>query len=158
MAHAEAYNDPGTPEEQTRRTFMANAVIALGGVIGIGLVIPLLTSLVPPASETSDQWSPLTPEEAASLQKATDTTPVKVIFKLHETNGYFGATDSDEFIWAVKATDAQPRRRAASASCSGEASSDRRSTSFDLLMSQFWQKRQARLQPAVPNERMLEPG
>ena len=31
MAHAEAYKDPGTPEEQSRRTFMANAVIALGG-------------------------------------------------------------------------------------------------------------------------------
>ncbi len=36
MAHAEAYKDPGTPEEQTRRTFMANAVIAMGGVIGLG--------------------------------------------------------------------------------------------------------------------------
>ena len=31
MAHAEAYKDPGTPEEQTRRVFMANAVVALGG-------------------------------------------------------------------------------------------------------------------------------
>ena len=33
MAHAEAYKDPGTPDEQSRRTFMANAVIALGGVM-----------------------------------------------------------------------------------------------------------------------------
>ena len=40
MAHAEAYKDPGTPEEQTRRTFMANAVVALGGVIGLGLADP----------------------------------------------------------------------------------------------------------------------
>lgn len=110
MAHAEAYNDPGTPEEQTRRTFMANAVIALGGVIGIGLVIPLLTSLVPPSGENADQWSSLTPDEAAALQKATDKTPVKVTFKLHETNGYFGSTDSDQFVWGVKASEQQMRQ------------------------------------------------
>ena len=29
---------------------------------------------------------------------------------------------------------------------------------FDLEMSQFWQKRQARLQPAVPNESTDVPG
>jgi len=29
-----AYDDPGTPEEITRRTFMANATLAIGGVIG----------------------------------------------------------------------------------------------------------------------------
>ena len=32
------------------------------------------------------------------------------------------------------------------------------SVSRDLEMSQFWQNLQARLQPAVPKERMLEPG
>ena len=32
------------------------------------------------------------------------------------------------------------------------------STSFDLEMSQFWQKRQARLQPAVPNDSTGVPG
>ena len=40
----------------------------------------------------------------------------------------------------------------------GEASSERVSASLDLEMSQFWQKRQARLQPAVPNESTAEPG
>jgi hypothetical protein len=30
--------------------------------------------------------------------------------------------------------------------------------SLDFEMSQFWQKRQARLQPAVPNDRTDEPG
>ena len=41
---------------------------------------------------------------------------------------------------------------------SGEATSDSRETSLDLEMSQFWQKRHARLQPAVPNERIDVPG
>ncbi len=41
---------------------------------------------------------------------------------------------------------------------SGEAASARVSISRDLEMSQFWQKRQARLQPAVPNEKTGVPG
>jgi hypothetical protein len=41
---------------------------------------------------------------------------------------------------------------------SGEASSRRRSISLDFEMSQFWQNLQARLHPAVPNERTGVPG
>jgi zinc and cadmium transporter len=41
---------------------------------------------------------------------------------------------------------------------SGEASSAKVSISRDLLMSQFWQNLQARLQPAVPNDRTGVPG
>ncbi|HEY0395210.1 MAG TPA: ubiquinol-cytochrome c reductase iron-sulfur subunit [Candidatus Elarobacter sp.] len=106
MAHAEAYKDPGTPEEQTRRTFMANAVVALGGVIGLGLVIPLVTSLMPPTDANTSEWSGLTADEFAQLKKATDK-PVKVTFQLHETNGYFGAADSEQFVWAVKTDEAK---------------------------------------------------
>ena len=109
MAHAEAYSDPGTPEEQSRRTFMANAVIALGGVIGLGLAIPLVASLIPPSDASVDPWSPLTPDEVTQLKKATDK-PVKVTFHLHETNGYFGAIDQDQFVWAIKTTEAAMRK------------------------------------------------
>lgn len=110
MAHAEAYEDPGTPEEQSRRTFMANAVIAMGGVIGLSLAIPLVTSLVPAPGASNDQWSPLTPQEFDALKKATDKVPLKVTFNLHETNGYFGASDSEQFVWAVRATDEEMRK------------------------------------------------
>ena len=110
MAHAEAYKDPGPPEEQSRRVFMANAVVALGGVIGLGLAIPLVTSLLPAPDEVTTEWSPLTPAEADSLKKATDK-PVKVTFNLHETNGYFGASDADQFFWAVKTDEAQLRAK-----------------------------------------------
>jgi hypothetical protein len=41
---------------------------------------------------------------------------------------------------------------------SGEAASARVSISRDLLMSQFWQNLQARLQPAVPNDSTGVPG
>jgi menaquinol-cytochrome c reductase iron-sulfur subunit len=107
MAHAEAYKDPGTPQEQSRRTFMAQATIALGGVIGISLAIPLVTSMIPSADASNEQWSPLTPDEVAMLKKATANTPVKVTFDVHETNGYFGAADSEQFVWAVRASDAE---------------------------------------------------
>ena len=41
---------------------------------------------------------------------------------------------------------------------SGAAASASVSISLDLEMSQFWQKRQARLQPAVPNDSTDVPG
>ena len=108
MAHAEAYKEPGTPDEQSRRTFMANAVIALGGVIGLGITIPVVASLLPAAGTSTDQWSGLTPEQAEAFKKATNQ-PVKVVFDVHEVNGYFGAIDVEQFVWAVKTTDEQLR-------------------------------------------------
>jgi Rieske Fe-S protein len=89
---------------------MANAVLALGGVIGLGLVIPLVTSLIPPSDANNDAWSGLTPEQVAELKKATDK-PVKVTFQLHETNGYFGAADSEQFFWAVKTDEAKVKAK-----------------------------------------------
>ena len=47
---------------------------------------------------------------------------------------------------------------APAASASGDASADSVSISRDLEMSQFWQNRQARLQPAVPKESTELPG
>src|ERR671935_1076868 len=58
----------------------------------------------------------------------------------------------------VNATLAQPSCAAASAIASGDAASARVSNSRDLEMSQFWQNRQERLQPAVPNDRTDVPG
>ena len=51
------------------------------------------------------QWSPLTPEEWAALQKATDK-PIKVTFNLHEVDGYLPPADEEQFVWAVKSTEA----------------------------------------------------
>ncbi len=53
----------------------------------------------------------------------------------------------------VKATLWQPSDRAARAISSGDAASESFAISRDLLMSQFWQNLQERLQPSVPNER-----
>jgi menaquinol-cytochrome c reductase iron-sulfur subunit len=84
---------------------MVNAVMALGGVIGLGLAVPLITSLVPSPDAVGNEWSPLTADEWASLQKATDK-PIKVTFSLHEVDGYLPPADTDQFVWAVKASEA----------------------------------------------------
>ena len=49
-------------------------------------------------------------------------------------------------------------KAALAARADGDASDDSVSISRDLEMSQFWQNRQARLQPAVPNDSTDEPG
>ena len=53
---------------------------------------------------------------------------------------------------------AEARERILPEIVSGSAVSLSRSTSRDLEMSQFWQNRQPRLQPAVPNDSTLVPG
>jgi hypothetical protein len=58
----------------------------------------------------------------------------------------------------VNATLAQPSRAAASAMASGVAVLASVSNSRDFEMSQFWQNRQHRLQPAVPNDSTDVPG
>ena len=54
-----AYDDPGTHEEITRRKFMANFTLAIGGVIGLGLAIPIVGSLIPPLAAGGATWTPL---------------------------------------------------------------------------------------------------
>src|SRR5437764_893195 len=58
----------------------------------------------------------------------------------------------------VKATLRQPSRTAVWASASGEASELSVSISRDFEISQFWQNRHARLQPAVPKDSTGVPG
>jgi Rieske Fe-S protein len=101
MAHAEAYKDEGTPEEQSRRTFMVQMVVAMGGVIGLGIAIPVVTSLLPTADALAANWSPLSPQELAALQKATDK-PIKVSFQVKNTDAYLPEAETDQFVWAIK--------------------------------------------------------
>ncbi|GAC1533532.1 MAG: hypothetical protein NVS2B17_01340 [Candidatus Velthaea sp.] len=106
MGHSKAYEDDGTPQEQSRRTFMVNAVVALGGVIGLGIAIPVVGSLLPAAGALDSNWSPLTPDELAALQKSTEK-PVKVTFKVKTKDGYLPENQAEEFVWAIKTDEAK---------------------------------------------------
>jgi menaquinol-cytochrome c reductase iron-sulfur subunit len=108
MGHSEAYKDDGTPQEQSRRQFMVQAVVALGGVIGLGIAIPVVTSLIPAADALGAGWSPLTADEFATLQKSTDK-PIKVSFAVKDKDGYLPESSTDEFVWAIKTDEAKLR-------------------------------------------------
>jgi menaquinol-cytochrome c reductase iron-sulfur subunit len=99
---AKAYQDPGTPEDISRRAFLARATIFTGTIVGLGLLIPVVTSLVP-TQELIDQnkgYSPLTKDEFAQLQRTTDK-PVKIFFNKLVTDGYY-KTNDEYYVWGIK--------------------------------------------------------
>jgi Rieske Fe-S protein len=110
MGHCDAYKDEGTPEEQSRRTFMVNAVVALGAVTGIGIAIPVVTSLMPAAGSLAANWTPLSPDEFKKLEAAT-ATPVKVNIAPSGTDGYFPEATAKEFVWAIRIDEATMRAK-----------------------------------------------
>lgn len=96
-----AYDDPGTPEEISRRGFMANATLTVGGLIGLGLVIPIVGSLLPQGSASKGTWAPLTADEWTSLQAAT-AKPVKLEFTLTSKDSYLPEQSGGEYVWGIK--------------------------------------------------------
>jgi menaquinol-cytochrome c reductase iron-sulfur subunit len=93
--------EPETPEEITRRTFMANATITVSGIIGVVLAIPILGSLLPGASSAKGSWSPLTADEFKQLQVATNT-PVKLEFALKSKDSYLPEQSTTDYVWGIK--------------------------------------------------------
>lgn len=96
-----AYDQPETPEEVSRRTFMANATMTVSGIIGIVLAVPIVGSLLPGANEGKGSWSPLTKDEVAALNSAT-AKPVKMTFTLKYKDGYLPTKEADEYVWGIK--------------------------------------------------------
>ena len=106
MSEALAYKDPGTPEDVTRRTFMANAVVVMSGVIGLTLGIPLLGSLLPVSGSTGGSWSPLNPDDFKQFEAATDK-PVRISLTVKSKDAYLPESDNDQFVWGIKVPDAK---------------------------------------------------
>jgi Rieske Fe-S protein len=103
---AQAYKDPGTPEEQSRRTFLANATLAVGGVIGLVLTVPLVVSLVPeslisPDKSAGGTWADLPKDQFAQVD-AKPGTPIKITFDFKYADGYLPPADDEQFVWGVK--------------------------------------------------------
>jgi len=96
-----AYDDPGTPEEITRRTFMANATVTLSGIIGLGLAIPIIGSLIPKTGAGTISWSTLDAAGWKQLQDSTNT-PVQINFTLTGKDAYLPEQQSPESVWGVK--------------------------------------------------------
>ncbi len=104
-----AYDDPGTHEEISRRSWMANATLSLSGIIGLGLVIPIVGSLLPKGGEGKGVWSPLQPSEWKELQAATDKA-VKLTFTVRYKDAYLPKASMDQFVWGIKTTEERMRK------------------------------------------------
>ncbi len=96
-----AYDDPGTPEEISRRSFMANATLTIGGIIGLGLAIPIIGSLLPSSGASKGAWEPLTADELKALETAT-AKPVKLDFTLKGKDSYLPEQSSGQYVWGIK--------------------------------------------------------
>lgn len=101
-----AYDDPGTAEEISRRTFMANATLTVGGIIGLGLAIPIVGSLLPSGGSSTGNWSPLSADEFKQLEAAT-AKPVKLTFQLKSKDSYLPEQTNTEYVWGIKADPAK---------------------------------------------------
>ncbi len=104
----EAYKDPGTPEEMSRRGFLAKATIVMGNVVALGVAIPVVASLFPTrevlagmSGTTADKsWWPLNKSEMSQLQANVDK-PIKIFFNQKMTDGYID-TEMRNYVWGIK--------------------------------------------------------
>ena len=96
-----AYDLPQTADEITRRTFMAKATVAIGGLIGLGLAIPIVGSLIPDTSSGGAKPSPLDAAGWKELQAATDKA-VQISFTLKNKDAYLPEESSPASVWGIK--------------------------------------------------------
>jgi len=96
-----AYDVPESEEDVSRRTFMANATVTIGGIVGVILAIPIVGSLIPTGSGAKGTWSPLTAAEFAELQKATEK-PVKLEFSMKTKDSYLPEQTFGDYVWGIK--------------------------------------------------------
>jgi Rieske Fe-S protein len=101
-----AYDVPETPEDVTRRTFMANAALTIGGIIGLVLAVPIVGSLIPAGGGSKGTWSPLTKDEWSALQTATDK-PVKLEFSMKAKDSYLPEQTFGDYVWGIKVNPAK---------------------------------------------------
>jgi Rieske Fe-S protein len=102
------HDEPETPEEISRRTFMAQVTVIAGTIVGLGVAIPVLAGLVP-SKDIMDagkpKWYPLNADEFAQFEKATDD-PMKITFPKQSIDAYLAGPPEDD-VWGVKMTPAQ---------------------------------------------------
>ena len=107
-AHARlssAYDDAGTPEEISRRKFMANATLTIGGLIGLGLAIPIVGSLIPDVGAGGATWTPLDEKGWKELEASTSAAPVSITINLHAKDAYLPEQTMAESVWGIKVKD-----------------------------------------------------
>jgi menaquinol-cytochrome c reductase iron-sulfur subunit len=94
--------EPETPEEISRRKFMANATLAIGGLITLGLAIPIVGSLIPEVASSGESWTPLDDAGWKQLQASTSSAPVHIDITLHASDAYLPEQSMPQSVWGIK--------------------------------------------------------
>jgi Rieske Fe-S protein len=98
-------DEPETPAEVSRRTFMAQMTVVAGSLVGIGVAIPVLAGLVP-SKDVLDagkpQWYPLNADEFTQFEQAA-ADPMKITFTKKTVDGYL-VDVGDEYVWGIRMT------------------------------------------------------
>src|SRR5690348_8647173 len=92
------------PLEFSRRTFMANATLTIGGVVGLGLAIPLLGALKPDLNTGSPSWATLDNRGWTELEKATSGA-IQIDFHLRGKDAYLPEQTSAQSVWGIRVND-----------------------------------------------------
>ena len=102
--HAVSRTEPQSAEEITRRRFMANATITIGGVIGLILAVPIVGALIPDVGAGGATWTPLDAAGWKELQTATDKA-VKIDLVLRSKDAYLPEQSMPQSVWGIKVND-----------------------------------------------------
>jgi len=106
-AHAPGgFEEAETPEGISRRQWMAKATIAISGVIGLTLAIPIVGSLLPDVGAGGATWTPLDENTWKQLQSATDKA-VRIDINLKSKDAYLPEQSSPQSVWGIKVKDPQ---------------------------------------------------
>lgn len=89
---------------------MADAVLSLSGIVGLGLVIPIAGSLLPKPAMGAGVWAPLQADEWTQLQRSA-TQPVQLHFSFRYKDAYLPEANQQEFVWGIR-TDEDSMKRA----------------------------------------------
>jgi menaquinol-cytochrome c reductase iron-sulfur subunit len=108
---AHVHDEPETPAEISRRTFMTQVTVIAGTIVGLGVAIPVLGGLVP-SKDILDagkpKWYPLNADEFEQFEKAA-ADPMKITFPKTTVDGYL-MSESNDYVWGVKMTPDQEAR------------------------------------------------
>jgi menaquinol-cytochrome c reductase iron-sulfur subunit len=80
---------------------MANATLTIGGLIGLGLAIPIVGALIPDVGSGGASWTPLDEAGWKELQAATDKA-VKIDILLKSKDAYLPEESAPQSVWGIK--------------------------------------------------------
>lgn len=80
---------------------MANATLTIGGLIGLGLAIPIIGSLIPDVGSGGATWTALDAAGWKELQAGTEKA-IKIDILLKSKDAYLPEESAPQSVWGIK--------------------------------------------------------